>query len=121
MPARTGRRVSDHTISKEVVALRAALKLARRAGLFEGDPGAICPHGFAPEYEPRERFLTRVELCMLLASQTKDHAAQIAFMVATSAEWGAVTRARREDVASDLAFVRVRGSKRKTREPVEQR
>ena len=121
MPARTGRRVSDHTISKEVVALRAALKLARRAGLFEGDPGAICPHGFAPEYEPRKRFLTRVELCMLLASQTKDHAAQIAFMVATSAEWGAVTRARREDVASDLAFVRVRGTKRKTREPVEQR
>jgi len=115
MPARTGRRVTDHTISKEVVALRAALKLARRAGLFDGDPGR-CPHGFAPEYEPRKRFLTREELCRLLASQTRDHAAQIAFMVATSAEWGAVTRARREDVASDLAFVRVRGTKRKTRD-----
>ena len=74
------------TISKEIVALRSALKLARRAWLFEGDPGAICPHGFAPEYEPRKRFLTREELCRLLASQTKDHAAQIAFMVATSAE-----------------------------------
>src|SRR5207237_9123229 len=45
-----GRRVSDHTISKEVVALRSALKLARRAGLWEGDPGAICPHAFSPEY-----------------------------------------------------------------------
>ena len=86
--------------------------------MFEGDPGAICPHGFTPEYEPRKRFLTREELCMLLASQTKDHAAQIAFMVATSAEWGAVTRARREDVASDLAFVRVRGTKRKTRDRI---
>src|SRR5882672_7610682 len=72
-PVRAGRRVSDHTISKEVVALRAALKLARRAGLWEGDPGAICPHGFAPDYEPRKRFLSRDELCRLLASQTRDH------------------------------------------------
>src|SRR5262249_44042360 len=94
-----GRRISDHTISKEIVALRAALKLARRAGLWEGDPGAICPHGFAPEYEPRKRFLSRDELCRLLASQTRDHAAQIAFMIATSAEWCAVARARREDVS----------------------
>ena len=117
-PVRAGRRVSDHTISKEVVALRAALKLARRAGLWEGDPGAICPHGFAPDYEPRKRFLSRDELCRLLASQTRDHAAQIAFMVATSAEWGAVTRARRDDVGSDLAFVRVRGTKRKTRDRI---
>ena len=117
-PAIPGRHVSDHTISKEVVALRSALKLARRAGLWEGDPGAICPHGFSPEYVPRKRFLTREELCRLLASQTRDHAAQVAFMVATSAEWGAVTRARREDVSEDLAFVRIRGTKRKTRDRV---
>ena len=73
------------------------------------------PHGFSPEYVPRKRFLTREELCRLLASQTRDHAAQVAFMVATSAEWGAVTRARREDVSEDLAFVHIRGTKRKTR------
>src|SRR5438067_7717709 len=56
--------------------------------------------------------------CRLLASQTRDHAAQVAFMVATSAEWGAVTRARREDVSADLAFVHIRGTKRKTRDRV---
>jgi hypothetical protein len=76
--------------SKEVLALRSALKLARRAGLWEGDPGAICPHAFSPEYVPRKRFLRREELCRLIASQTRDYAAQVAFMVATSAEWGAV-------------------------------
>jgi integrase len=39
-------------------------------------------------------------------------------MVATSAEWGAVIRTRREDVSEDLAFVRIRGTKRKTRDRV---
>src|SRR2546422_8620879 len=76
------------------------------------------PISFLPEYVPRKRFLTREELCRLLASQTRDHAAQVAFMVATSAEWGAVMRARREDVSEDLAFVRIRGTKRKTRDRV---
>jgi len=39
-------------------------------------------------------------------------------MVATSAVWGAVIRTRREDVSEDLAFVRIRGTKRKTRDRV---
>ena len=39
-------------------------------------------------------------------------------MVATSAEWGAVIRTRREDVSEDLAFVRIRGTKRKTRDRI---
>jgi len=77
-PAAAGRRVSDHTISKEVVALRSALKLARRAGLWEGDPGAICPHAFSPEYVPRKRFLTREELCKPAnAQQTDQHSVDL--------------------------------------------
>jgi hypothetical protein len=37
------------TIAKELVTLRAALKLAVRAGLWLGNPAAVLPIGFAPE------------------------------------------------------------------------
>lgn len=41
----------ENTIAKELIALRASLKLARRAGLWRGDPAAVCPIAFAPEYK----------------------------------------------------------------------
>jgi hypothetical protein len=50
---------AENTIAKEIIALRAALKLARRAGLWRGDPAAVCPIAFAPEYKPRTRYLHR--------------------------------------------------------------
>ena len=50
--------MTDHTIAKELVALRAALKLAKRRGIWKGDPAEVLPVGFAPEYKPRNRFLT---------------------------------------------------------------
>ncbi len=114
--ARRRERVSEHTISKELVTLRGALKLARRARIWFGDPAAFLPVGFAPEYKPVKRFLSRDELRALLGALTGDHAACVAFMVATSAEWGAVERARREDVTADSCFVHVRGTKRATRD-----
>jgi hypothetical protein len=52
----SGRRseaVTDHTIAKELVPLRASLKLAKRAGLWFGDLEALFPAGFAPDYRPR--------------------------------------------------------------------
>ncbi len=109
---------SEGTIHKELVTLRAALKLARRAGIWSGDPAALIPVAFAPDYKPRSRFLTRPELVSLLAQLSPDRAASVAFMVATSSEWGATTRARRADIASDLSSVHVRGTKRSTRDRV---
>jgi hypothetical protein len=93
---------SENTINKEIIALRAALKLARRAGLWRGDPAAVCPIAFAPEYRPRTRYLSPAELQRLLAELSADRAAAVAFMVATSAEWGAVVRARRDDVQLEM-------------------
>jgi hypothetical protein len=58
---------AENTIAKELVALRAALTLARRAGLWRGDPAAVCPIAFAPEYKPRTRFLSPSDLQRLLA------------------------------------------------------
>ena len=114
-PARAGRHVTDHTIAKELVALRAALKLAKRRGIWKGDPAEVLPVGFAPEHKPRNRFLTYDELEALLGELLEDAAARVAFTIATSAEAAATERALREDVSPDRLFVQVRGSKRATR------
>jgi integrase len=104
--------VSESTIHKELITLRASLKLARRAGIWKGDPAEILPVGFAPEYKPRDRALTYDELPLLLAELTPDRAARVAFIVATSANWNESERARREDIADDGSRVLVRGTKR---------
>jgi integrase len=106
---------AENTINKELIALRASLKLARRAGLWRGDPAAICPIAFAPEYKPRKRALSPSEVQRLVAQLTADRAAAVAFMIATSAEWGAVVRAQRADIDASARLVLVRGTKRTTR------
>jgi len=106
---------SESTIAKELVTLRASLKIARRRGLWRGDPGEVLPVGFAPEYKPRSRSLTPEELQKLLAQLTPDYAARVAFIVATSACWGESDRALREDVSPDLRQVLIRGTKRASR------
>ena len=103
--------VAESTIAKELVALRVSLKLARRRGLWQGDPAEILPIGFAPEYRPRERWLTKAELQLLLGTLNPDRAARVAFIVATSARWGESDRALRKDVSSDARTVHLRGTK----------
>ena len=107
--------MTDHTIAKELVALRAALKLAKRRGIWKGDPAEVLPVGFAPEYKPRNRFLTYDELEALLGELLEDAAARVAFTIATSAEAAATEGALREDVSPDRLSVQVRGSKGATR------
>lgn len=112
-PSTHGRHIKDGTIAKELTTLRVALKLARRRGLWVGDANALVPPGFSPAYKPRDRRLSQVEMHALLGTLTSDHAARVAFIVATSAEWIATERARDEDWT--LRFVAVRGSKNANR------
>ncbi len=112
---RRAEKAHEATIAKELVTLRAALKLAVRAGLWLGNPAAVLPIGFAPEYRPRTRFLTPEELSKLLGALLADQAARVAFIVATSACWGESCRAMRVDVSEDLATAFIRGTKRSTR------
>jgi integrase len=109
---------SENTINKELITLRASLKLAKRAGIWKGDIDAVMPSGFAPVYKPRERALTFEEAQRLLAELTPGHAARVAFIIATSANWSESERARRQDVTSDLAQVFIRGTKRASRHRV---
>jgi integrase len=108
-------RVSDHTIGKELVALRAALKLAKERGLWKGDPKAVIPVSWGPKYKPKRRWLPEPELDALFRALAPDEAARVAFMVATSAELSATDRAQRADVYPDRSRVLVRGTKRDTR------
>ena len=105
----------DSTIHGELTALRRSLKIAKRAGSWAGDISAILPVAFAPSYRPRQRHLSRAELLRVIPHLLPDHAARMAFMVATSANLSESDNALRTDIGADLAFVLIRGTKRATR------
>lgn len=107
---------SEHTIHKELVTLRLALKLGKRKGWWRGDIGEYIPVGFSPEYTPRQRHLTEAEVKKLVAKLLPYQAARVAFMVATGAELIATERAQRGDVSDDLRSVHLRGSKNEHRD-----
>ncbi len=103
--------VGDGTIHKELTVLRKALKLAKRHGLWDGDLAKVLPTRFSPAYEPVERWLPREEVDLLMKVLPRHRAAVVAFIVATSAEWGCVVRARREDLGTGNDAVALRGTK----------
>lgn len=99
------------TNAKELGALGLALRLARRAGLWRGDPAELLPVLPDGDYKPRSRWLSVEEVQRLLAELVPDRAARVAFIVATSARWGESDRATRDDVDLGRSLVRVRGTK----------
>ena len=104
---------SEHTIHKEVGALRRVLKIAKRAGLWSGDPGAVLPEVSA-EYVPRARWVSLAELQQLLAELPSRDAARVAWIVATGARDSEADRASAGDAkpAPDVGYVvRVHGKK----------
>ena len=102
---RRGEKAGENTISKELITLRGALRLALRHGLWSGQIDAVLPIAFAPQYQPRERALSPAELPALLAELGPDHAARVAFIVATSACASEAEHARLEDVTAGGAHV----------------
>lgn len=96
----------DHSIAKELVTLRCALKLAKRAGIYSGDIDSLFPPSFSTNYEPRSRVLAPGELNSLFEKLSEDRAALVAFCTACSARWGEAVVARREDVASGMVMLR---------------
>jgi integrase len=97
----------DTTIGKELGALKRALRLSKRAGIWKGDTEELFPE--LEGYVPRERWLPPDELRALLAQLQPDRAARVAFIVATSARWSESDRAERGDV--EKHGTRLRGTK----------
>lgn len=101
--------VLDTTIAKEIGALRLALKLATRTGLWVGDRAAVLPELEDAAYVPRTRWLTHEEVQRLLAELVADRGARVAFIVATGARWSETESTTRAQV--DGAIVHLRGTK----------
>jgi integrase len=64
---RLAEKVKAHTIQKELVTLRRALKLAHERGMMQRDPVLVFPK-FRAKYQPRERRLTIEEFTRLMAA-----------------------------------------------------
>lgn len=124
LTTRHGDGAADSTVAKEIGCLAVALKIARRRGEYSLDPAAVLPVELHRESKAGTRALTPEELRALLEDLRNDalpqrrrsmaeRAAQVAFIVATSARWGEAERARREDVllVDGGGFVTLRGTK----------
>lgn len=98
---------ADTTIDKEVVMIRAALKLAMQRGWWRGDLDAVIPADFDPQYVAKERSFKRSEFEMLIPKLSGDAAAAAAFVLATGAEDAALHRA----LCDDLDGIDVRGAR----------
>jgi integrase len=137
-----GERVTDHTISKELAVLRAALQRAKRLGKWRGDLDAVFPSAgdFSPGYDPRKsgaKALSREDVARLFAATpmpdpsangherrayrfAMGRLAVVAFGIACGAELAALARARRDDVTwcpddPGRSVVHVRGTKNEHR------
>ncbi len=103
--------MSDHTILKDITALRVALRIARDTGLWEGHLEALVPADLSTDYEPRTRALTIVEAQALIAHLTPKRAAWVALMIGAGAELAAAQRAERLDYDRKGGLVHLRGTK----------
>lgn len=106
---------SGSTIQKELYTLRGTLKVASRAGLWDGNLTAVMPSESVSDYKPRTRWLRPAEVDLLLQQLTADKAARVAFMVATSANWNESCLARRSHIDQANKAVFIHGTKTKNR------
>lgn len=109
--------VARGTVYKELVVLRGALKLARRRGKSVRDVAEVMPVDFSVDYKPRERALTFREIDALLEQLPTHRRALVAFLLATGATYPSeVESVTRADVDLSRWTVRLRGTKRRTRD-----
>jgi integrase len=92
---------SEHTIAKNRTEMRAAMGLAKRAGIWTGDLDDLFPPGFESAYEPRRVFWTHQQAAKVLAQLTDvpHRRAQVCFVLASGAEKRAVHKALRADLS----------------------
>lgn len=113
---RLSERAKRATVTKEVKALAAALRRAKRWGWYPGDLGALLPVDLETGYTPRARWLPPEELDLLLdelGEVAAHHAAAAAYAVASGARASEVARCTRGDLeaALEAGEVQIRGTK----------
>jgi integrase len=109
--------ISENTIAKNLIEMRAALYLAKVAGKWAGDLDLVFPR-FETNYRPKRVTMTHDEARRLLAHfdgrGQPHHRAMVAFVLATGAEEAAILGARRVEL--DLVPIPLHGTKTDDRE-----
>ncbi|MBI5486508.1 MAG: site-specific integrase [Deltaproteobacteria bacterium] len=100
-----------NTISKELVTLRAALRVARKRGIYDGHPEDLIPTGFAPKYVPRKRWLTTEEFEKLIGALPAMRRPHVATMVYTGLRLSEAERLRPNHVDVERRRLFVPGTK----------
>jgi len=115
----------------ELVTWRGAMKIVKRRGLWIGDLDEVFPITFSSGSKSKEHWLTFEEILALYHAMVRptkcrggsegpergrELFAIVAYSIATSADWSAIWRTRRDDIESDGSFVRIHGSKNSNRE-----
>lgn len=112
--------VERATIYKELVALRGAMKLARRQGYACPAVDEVMPLDFSGQSKAKERALSEHEITLLLTALARypKRQAIVAFLLATGATYPSELLQLRPktDVQKDRWMVRLRGTKRQTRD-----
>jgi len=104
------------TVHKELVTLRGALKLARRYRQYPYALDEVMPE-FAIEYVPKERALPLHEIALLLGTLPAKRSALVGLLIATAATYPSeIDRLRKTDIDLVAGYVRLRGTKRTTRD-----
>ena len=107
------KKVSPHTIKKELGALKGILEWARFRGTFDRELSTVMPPRYSSQHVPRSRWLKPDEATRLLDRLLPIRAAHVAYILATGARRGESHRARHEDVHLDELYVDIRGTKTK--------
>lgn len=100
--------VKPHTIAKELVVLRLAMKEAKL------EPALLVP-SVPPEYQPHTRWLSREQFKLLFDAAPVRRRSWLMLQVYTSANKGEVTRLAWEHVRFDANIITVPGTKRASR------
>jgi integrase len=98
-----------HTVSRELVRLRAVLVEAKHKGLYPHELVGIRPR-YSKHYEPRKRALPMDELMRLGKQLRADRLAHVAFVVATGCRFIESCRARAGHISPE-GYVYLDGSK----------
>lgn len=107
--------VTDHTVHKELGALRRMLDAAARSGTWCGDTRKVIPARFSPSYTPRDRWLSVADVRDVVAVLSPGRGAWVALAAGAGAELAALNLAQRGDFDATRGVVLVRGTKNATR------
>lgn len=94
-----------HTIKKELITLRVALKVARSDNAFRGSLDVLFPQ-FDPAYEPRRRVLSMLEFESLVAVLPLGRRQMVAVLALTGARRGETYRLTWNDIGEHHVFLR---------------